>query len=90
MRRPRGACPDEAQLPPTMTWRASLSVGLLRLCAATYSPVPEWPSGLQQHNRPKLTCCQLGGRWIIRNLAMEKVANSVLFPCLNTPLLDVK
>ena len=34
--------------------------------------------------RPKLTCCptcrgQLGGN--IRNLAMEKVASTVMFPC---------
>lgn len=33
--------------------------------------------------RPKLTCCPTcrGPLGSIRNLAMEKVANSVLFPC---------
>ena len=37
-----------------------------------------------QHCRPKLTCCPtcrgpLGGN--IRNLAMEKVASTIMFPC---------
>lgn len=45
-----------------------------------------FPSVLSQvcsNCRPKLTCCPTcrGPLGSIRNLAMEKVANSVLFPC---------
>lgn len=57
--------------------------GLLRLCAATYSPVPVAIWFAAASISPKLTCCPTcrGPLGSIRNLAMERVANSVLFPC---------
>lgn len=44
---------------------------------------PPPPSQVCSNCRPKLTCCPTcrGPLGSIRNLAMEKVANSVLFPC---------
>lgn len=60
---------------PTACWRALLDaspdltvLGALQVCS---------------NCRPKLTCCPTcrGPLGSIRNLAMEKVANSVLFPC---------
>jgi hypothetical protein len=77
---PRGYLPWLAQLHPTVTWRALSVLSALTMC---YHPFSSVKSGhlVCSNCRPKLTCCPTccGLLGSIRNLAMEKVANPVLF-----------
>ncbi|CAF88971.1 unnamed protein product, partial [Tetraodon nigroviridis] len=83
-------CPPSQRVPTLSGTTASNSdLASLFECPVCFDyvlpPILQCQSGhlVCSNCRPKLTCCPTcrGPLGSIRNLAMEKVANSVLFPC---------